>query len=452
MSFLDRLRVKTADGPTGVPVDLGDDSPTHYLTDDPEADSPSDPWRYGFTRRRFIQAGATSALGCAALANQLTTSRYSFSPFGARPAAAQTGLKTLVCLTFRGGIDGLRVCGPVDDPLLMDKRPELALRGGEALPLGGGFGLNPRMQPLKQLYDAGTLAIVHGCGNTDHHDRSHFSATARNESANGVGYLDGFMQTQAERTALSSVAVDGKLPGLFNGPVGELALGGGIEDFRLRGPDEDVLAQVISTMYEGQGDLASQQVASTMSALETAQMLADAGYQPANGAAYPGGGLGRSLRETAQLIKADVGVEAVFAEANGWDTHTNEAPQLNGLLGQLASSLAAFAQDLGSLMSDVAVLTMSEFGRTVRENGNRGTDHGHGTAMMVIGGEVAGGRVYGDWPGLGEETLYQGRDLAVTTDFRDLFAEVLRGHLGSRNLDGVFPGYRPNAKSLGLFG
>jgi uncharacterized protein (DUF1501 family) len=162
-----------------------------------------------------------------------------------------------------------------------------------------------------------------------------------------------------------------------------------------------------------------------------------------------GGELGRSLRQIAQLIKADVGVEAAFAEIGGWDHHGNENPQLSNLLRQFGSALAAFSQDMGDKMEDIVVVTMSEFGRTAQENGNAGTDHGHGDVMMVLGGPVRGGKVYGRWPGLEREQLFEGRDLAVTTDYRDVLGELVSGHLGQKNLAQVFPGYRPG-ESLGL--
>lgn len=169
-------------------------------------------------------------------------------------------------------------------------------------------------------------------------------------------------------------------------------------------------------------------------------------YRPENGAVYPASQLGRSMQQIAQLIKAGVGLEVAFAEMGGWDTHTNQslgnAPgrgQLTNLLRDFSSSIAAFATDLGKRMDDVVVLTMSEFGRTARENGSRGTDHGHGNAMLVLGNSVKGGKVYGDWKGLKPDQLNEGRDLAVTTDFRDVFAEIATKHLGSRDLATLFP-------------
>jgi uncharacterized protein (DUF1501 family) len=178
-------------------------------------------------------------------------------------------------------------------------------------------------------------------------------------------------------------------------------------------------------------------------------------YVPANGATYPTAGFGTSLQQIAQLIKANVGVEVAFADIGGWDTHVNETGgqptngQLANNLGQFGRALAAFYQDLGDRMEDVTLVTMSEFGRTVKENGDRGTDHGHANVMFVMGGDVRGGKIYGDWPGLQEEQLYDGRDLALTTDFRDVLGELVAKHVGNPNLKSVFPGYE-NPKFRGL--
>jgi uncharacterized protein (DUF1501 family) len=155
------------------------------------------------------------------------------------------------------------------------------------------------------------------------------------------------------------------------------------------------------------------------------------------------------LQQLARLIKADAGVEAAFAEIDGWDHHGNENPQLANMLRQFSSALAAFSQDMGDRMEDIVLVTMSEFGRTVEENGNAGTDHGHGSLMMVLGGPVKGGKVYGQWPGLEKEQLFEGRDLAVTTDFRAVLSELIRGHLGQKDTGTVFPGFQPG-DPLGL--
>jgi uncharacterized protein (DUF1501 family) len=167
-------------------------------------------------------------------------------------------------------------------------------------------------------------------------------------------------------------------------------------------------------------------------------------YKPENGAEYPRNPFGNSLLQIAQLIKAGIGLEVAFTDIGGWDTHVNQGNgrgQLANLLQQFSSGIAAFYQDLGQRMDDVVVLTMSEFGRTVRENGNRGTDHGHANAMFVLGNSVKGGKVYGQWPGLKSDQLNEGRDLALTTDFRDVFGEIANRHLGNKELKEVFPGY-----------
>jgi uncharacterized protein (DUF1501 family) len=198
-------------------------------------------------------------------------------------------------------------------------------------------------------------------------------------------------------------------------------------------------------MYASSQDpLFSRAAAETFEAIRTLRHIGAEPYQPANGAEYPHGKLGQDLQQVAQLIKAEVGLEVAFSNVGGWDNHVNEGGvegQLANNLKELGDSLAAFHMDLGDRMEDVVVLTMSEFGRTARENGNRGTDHGHANAMFVLGGPVKGGKVYGDWPGLKPGQLNQDRDLAMTTDFRDVFAEIVVRHLGAENTGTVFPGF-----------
>jgi uncharacterized protein (DUF1501 family) len=179
-------------------------------------------------------------------------------------------------------------------------------------------------------------------------------------------------------------------------------------------------------------------------------------YEPANGADYPRSPFGQALRQIAQLTKSNVGLEVAFADVGGWDTHVNQGAtqgQLATRLEDFSHAIAALVADLGDRMEDTVVLTMSEFGRAVNENGNRGTDHGHGNAMMVIGGGVRGGHVYGKWPGLAREQRYEGRDLSVTTDFRDVFGEIVARHLGVSNPSVIFPGYQIQpSRYPGLFG
>jgi uncharacterized protein (DUF1501 family) len=200
-------------------------------------------------------------------------------------------------------------------------------------------------------------------------------------------------------------------------------------------------AQSVDTVLHGTG-------AETFDAVKMLKSADPARYQPAPGANYPRGRFGDALRQTAQLLKANLGVEVAFTDIGGWDHHVNEPPQLTNILRDFAQSIAAFWTDLGPLGEDTVVITMSEFGRTARENGNRGTDHGHANVMFVLGGPVRGGRVYGQWPGLEMEQLYEGRDLALTTDFRRVVGEAVARHVGNTALDTVFPNFDNSPKKF----
>jgi uncharacterized protein (DUF1501 family) len=220
---------------------------------------------------------------------------------------------------------------------------------------------------------------------------------------------------------------------------------GQISQFGIRGNGNDMVQSSFESEYAAAAD--SVLHSTGREAFDAVKMLKGANlgqYSPANGAEYPRSAFGEALRQIAQLVKADVGLEVAFAESGNWDHHVNEGAAVGVLatrLDDLARGLTALVRDLGDRMQDVVILTMSEFGRAVVENGNRGTDHGHGNAMMIIGGPVRGGKVYGRWPGLAPEQRYDGRDLAVTTDFRSVFAEVVHGHLGLVDTRPVFPGF-----------
>lgn len=439
MSFLDRLHIKNAELPRDVPAaDLGDASPTHYLTDNPDADSPSDPWRYGFTRRRFIQGGAAAALGCAELSRQLITSTFSFQPAHAAEVAEST--KTLVVLFFRGGIDGLNVVVPHGDPVYYEKRPSIAIprQSDQLIDLGDGmFGLHAALQPLMGAWNDGKLAIAHAVAPPEH-DRSHFSAMNKMERAgSGTGYLDRYMQLRAERTVFASVAMEGRLPDSMAGSASELALGTSVDTFRLRAPDPDAMARVIRTMYDPLDHPATPQVASTMTALDTAALLTDAGYQPANGAQYPGGPLSDKLREVARLLKSDVGLQVAAIDAGGFDTHTNERADLDRHLTDIGAALGAWMTDLGDELDNVTLITMSEFGRRIEQNVSDGTDHGYGNFMFMLGGGVNGGQVYTTWPGL--DNADDG-DVPRVIDYRSVLGEWMLAHGGVGSLNDVFPG------------
>ncbi len=325
-----------------------------------------------------------------------------------------------------------------------------------AIDLDGFFGLHPSLAPLKPIYDAQKLAIVHAVGSPDP-TRSHFDAQDYMESGTPgrKATTDGWLNRALGSQTAAPAADDHKSPvrAVNLGPVMARALRGrneavainNLNDFKVRDADgagtfESMYASTLDKMLNGTGR-------ETFDAVKLMQSIQAQTYTPAGGAKYPGGRLGQSLMQIARLIKADVGLEVAFTDVGGWDTHVNEvgqtpgAGQLANLLGNFAQALAAFHQDLGDRIEDVAVVTMSEFGRTARENGNRGTDHGHANVMFAFGGAIRGGKVYGQWPGLAPEQLYENRDLALTTDFRDVLGELVAKHLGNGQLANVFPGY-----------
>ena len=378
--------------------------------------------------------------------------------FLCRAAALPGRLKRiLVALFQRGAVDGLNMVAPYADENYRRMRPSLALGADEVVDLDGRFGLHEALAPLGSLWENKSLAVVHACGSHDS-TRSHFDAQDYMESATpgdkGAkdGWLNRYLAAQPSEgaTPLRGVCVGSKSARAMAGEAPTVAIGA-VRDFRLA-DDSAVTEDLIRAMYSDPRsgpptrELLEEASEETFRALELVKQVRGAPYRPARGAQYPRGRFGRKLEQIAQLIKADVGLEVAFADSGGWDTHTNEAPQLQNLFREFAASLEAFARDMGDRMQDILVMTMSEFGRTARENGNRGTDHGHANAMFLLGGSVRGGKVYGEWPGLAEDNLYEGRDLAVTTDFRDVFAEALEKHYGVRSTEAVLPGYRRSTK------
>jgi len=372
-----------------------------------------------------------------------------------RPAPS-TGRPILVCLFQRGAVDGLSLVVPHGDRRYYDERPRIAIAEREVIDLDRYFGLHPRLAPLKPLWDNKSLAVIHAVGSPDA-TRSHFDAQDYLESgtpgrkATRDGWLNRYCQHSREHddTPFRAVAFGPQLPRILAGTAPSLALEN-LEAFGVRtgGAAPDRLTRAFEQLYAGAatGLLASSSD-QAFAAVRELRAADPTQYAPANGADYPRSPLGRALLQIAQLIKAGVGLELAFADVTGWDTHVNQGAgdgQLANRLGDFAQALAAFSQDLGEKMRDVVVLTMSEFGRTIKENGTVGTDHGHATAMLALGGSVNGGKVLGKWPGLDAANRFEGRDLAVTTDFRDLFGEILSRHLGARDLSAVFPGFAPD--------
>src|SRR5437879_6840587 len=405
------------------------------------------------TRRVFVKSGSLALFSLGLDPLFLARAAYAASHSPIR----RSDHPTLVCLFQRGAVDGLNMVVPHGDRLYYDERPRIAIPASAVVDLDGYFGLHPSLAALKPLWDNNSLAAIHAIGSPDS-TRSHFDAQDYMESGTpGVkstadGWANRYCQHDREHaeTPFRAVAFGPQLPRALAGSAPSLAIDD-LQAFGLRVPQEaarDRLTRAFEELYDGAGTglLAS----SSREGFEAVQMLKRADptqYRPTDGAEYPPGRLGRTLLQIAQLIKTDVGLEIAFADCSGWDTHVNQGAsegQLAARLRELGLALAAFDRDLGDRMSNVVVLTMSEFGRTIRENGNSGTDHGHATAMLALGGPVNGGRVLGRWPGLSVDQRFEGRDVAVTTDFRDLFGEILVRHLGATELASVFPGYEPS--------
>ncbi len=383
-------------------------------------------------RRAFVKSTGLALFGIGAAPGWLAR------------AAAQSGgqrRKVLVTIFQRGAMDGLHAVVPYGDASYKTLRPTLAIES--PLDLDGFFGLNPALSALKPIWDAKQLAIVEAVGSPDP-TRSHFDAQDYMESGTpGLkstrdGWLNRTLAAEATPSPVRAIAVGSDLPRMLRGKNPSVALSS-VRDFEVR----DAMAA-----REFESSFAKSSMANlsheTFEAVRILKSLPAADTK----VNYPSSRLGQSLKEIARLIKADVGLEVAFADMAGWDTHVNEAPRLAQLLSEFAGALAAFWQDLGDRLEDVAVVTLSEFGRTARENGNRGTDHGHANVMFAFGGGVKGGRVHGDWPGLAVDKLYERRDLAVTTDFRTVLSQLVTGHLGHRDVAGVFPGFAPGAFSL----
>lgn len=424
------------------------------------------------SRRLFLKNGAI------ALASVGFTG--SFGPTFLRSTAlgqtmAQKRQKTLICIFQRGAADGLNIVVPHGDKDLY------ALRGGFAiqrpsssdaqtcLDLDGFFGFHPALAPFLPIFKEGHLAAIHACGSPDG-TRSHFDAQDYMESGTpgDKRYPDGWLSravlacpedraklSKEAESAFRAVALgcDNGLPRSLQGDVNALAIpdlrsfGLGIKNLKgahLSAPtmaSSDVVDGFESIYQSAVGDVLHGTGTESFEAIAALNHLNPSKYTPANGAVYPNGRFGDAMKQIAQLVKANVGVEVAFSEIGGWDTHTSQAGRLTQQLREFSLGIAALYRDLGDKMSDVVILTMSEFGRTARPNGTNGTDHGHATCFFALGGDVNGGKVLGQWPGLAPEQLYENRDLALTTDFRAVFGEVAMRHLGAQGLEKIFPGY-----------
>lgn len=415
------------------------------------------------TRRAFFKGGAMALVGTSALPGFLSRAVL------AQPTNSRG--RKLVVVFQRGAADGLNIVIPHGEPDYYRMRPTLAIPKGQAIDLDGFFGLHPAMAPLLPLFSQGHLAIVHAAGSPDA-TRSHFDAQDYMESGTpGVkstpdGWLNRALRAEdlgraSSRNPFRAVAIGPRTPRTLEGSIPAVAIDR-MEDFRIQDskageddPSGAPLSVALQAMYAASRDpLLRSAGRETFAAVKMLQAADPARYSPAPGADYPNTPFGKSMRQIAQLLKADFGVEAAFTDIGGWDTHQNQG----GVSGQLANRLqdfsrgiAAFWTDIGAQAEQVVLVTMSEFGRTAQQNGTGGTDHGHANMMFVLGGAVRGGKVYGKWPGLAAEQLHEGRDLAVTTDFRQVLAEAVYRSIEARDLELVFPGsgLRP-AQFLGL--
>jgi uncharacterized protein (DUF1501 family) len=373
--------------------------------------------------------------------------------------------KVLICLFQRGAADALNVVVPHGEPAYYRLRPTIAVprptlaTANSAIDLDGFFGLHPSLAPLKPLWTQGILAPVHAVGSPSS-TRSHFDAQDYMESgtpdrkSTKDGWLNRYLALRGTcedcghgkaDSLFRAVALSQQTPRILMGPAPAVAINS-FEEFAVRA--SGAAAENIEAMYAtGRADVVHAAGGEMVEAMKALRASNPGQYQPRNGAEYPRSPFGQRLRQIAQLIKADLGLEIAFADVGGWDTHVNQGGatgQLAARLGDFSAAISALVTDMGDRMADVVILTMSEFGRTARQNGSGGTDHGHAGCLFVIGGSVKGGQVHGRWPGLDVEQLNEGRDLALTTDFRSVFGEVVRKHLGATALDRIFPGFSPS--------
>jgi uncharacterized protein (DUF1501 family) len=404
-----------------------------------------------FSRRYFMKQGSIAMVGLSTMPAFLQR---------AIAATPSTGKKQLVVLFQRGAADGLNIVVPFAEQNYYRMRPTIAIPEPRrssadcAVDLDGFFGLHPSLASLAPLFQKNELAIVHAAGSPDP-TRSHFDAQDFMESgtpgrkATEDGWLNRALENIPEENVspFRAVAMGANLPRMLRGAAPAIALPD-VRQFKVmaqnssmnhvaEGGFEAMYAQTVDHALRGTGT-------ETFEAIDLLRKADPGKYKAENGADYGKSRLGQNLQQIGQLLKADIGTEVLFVDCGGWDNHVNEGGaqgQLSNLLRDLGQGINAFRQDMGDRMQSIVFVTMSEFGRTANENGNRGTDHGHANCMFVMGGDVKGGKVYGRWPGLNEGQLNEGRDLALTTDFRSVLGEILVKHTGVRDLTPVFPGF-----------
>ena len=417
-------------------------------------------------RRDFLTQAAAQMAACVVVPLELNIpgTRLVFNA----PDQAPKG-DILVCIFQRGGMDGLNAVIPYGEAKhYYDARPSLAVKEPASantqaiIDLDGFFGLNPALSPLKTLWDEHALAIVHACGSPDP-THSHFDAMDYMERGTPgqkqilTGWLSRHLNEMAtqNQSPFRAVGMAPMLPASLRGPVAATALGS-IANFHLGGNKGNAqLANFqagLARLYAGDG-IVDQEAKLTFQSMETLSRINPGSYTPTAGAAYPQTAFGDGLKQIAELIKADLGLEVATIDLGGWDTHVNEGAidgQMPKLMAELAGGIAAFYHDLGDRFKQVTLVTMSEFGRRVQENGNAGTDHGHGNVIFVVSPNILARKVYGRWPGLAPEQLVSPGDLSVTTDFRTVLAEILAQRAGNPQPQNVFPGF-DTSQSIHMF-
>ncbi|MFC7531038.1 DUF1501 domain-containing protein [Actinoplanes sp. GCM10030250] len=393
-------------------------------------------------RRALLAAGAGA---CAGLASATLSTKLAY--------AAGTDYRgdTLVVISLRGGFDGMSAIAPIGDPGYVKARPTIALPTSTVIAGDGTFGLHPALAPLLPQWKAGKLAAVHAVGQANP-TRSHFAAMeAMENAAPGTsirsGWLDRTLGLTGATGPLAGVSLGKAMPArIFAGPAADISMNT-VDDVKLAGDGKRPMAAALRAMYAD----APAHLAAPAQAADRA-LAAVAKIAPST-AEYPATELATALRDVARLIKAKAGLVTAAVDCGDWDMHEGlgnavKGQRMHDNLTEFAQSVAAFVADLGDeTMKNVTVLTISEFGRRVAENGSHGADHGHGNAMLLLGGGVRGGKVYSQWPGLAPADLVAG-DLAVTTDYRSVIGEVLQKRCGLGSLSEVFPGVKPSSFGL----
>ncbi len=416
------------------------------------------------SRRQFLQASGGAAAFLATVPAWLPKVAYAGADCSSRDV--------IISIFLRGAADGLTMCVPYGDPgyyapglrpLLTIPRPD-STDPNRATAITDYFGLPPAMTPLLDAYNAGQLLFVHATGITNA-NRSHFDAQRYmeigkwNDPTLFTGWLGRHLATApplVPGSALRGVGLSFGLQQTLVGGPQALPIPN-LDTYGLSGTSTTVTQREVTLdqLYDLPGnELVRAAANNTIRTIDLLDAINFSGYVPAGGAAYPTDGFGNSLKSTAALIKAEVGVEAVAIDVGGWDTHNAQGVFTGGamfnLMNSLAGGLRALHLDLfnGGANTNVTVVVMTEFGRRAYQNGSAGTDHGYGCMMMVMGEYVSGGRVLTNWPGLSPGQLYADRDLAITIDYRDILAEIVQNRLDNPNLAAVFPDYAPTFRGV----